>query len=168
MNFKPQKLLDERQELELLKLESIGFWMLFCGTFATIIISSVTGSSRYAIGFLNVYFVVTCAVTVFLEIRRGLWDRFMRPTFRNNLLLSLIGAAISTLIMSVTIRNNMKSVGKDPYTSNSFYIALAFSAGFIFLLCLAVLTILSRMSVKKFEKLEKENPDAEENESHEK
>lgn len=168
MNIRLKKLLDERQEMELLKLESIGYWMLFCGVCATIIISSVTNRSSLAIVFLSIYFVITCAITLFLEIRRGLWDRHIRPTLRSNLLLSLIAAVISTLIMSVTISNNMKSVGKDPYTSSSFYIALAFSAGFIFLLCLAVLTILSKMSISKFKKLEKESSDPEENESPEK
>ena len=81
--------LDEMQELELLKIEHNGCWLVFWGLLAAIVIQSLLGMGWKAIVgewilfmILSIYLGVAC-------VRSGIWDRRLKMDLRTNLLFSL-------------------------------------------------------------------------------
>ena len=155
-----KKRLDERQENELLKIEHNGFWILFWGITAVIIVRSLTGSDTVACNVMEAVFFVTAAFMLFEQCRKGIWDRHLRPTRGTNLLISLVASVVATALVAVRIAENMTAAGKTPTEYPICFILLAVSFVFIFALCLITLTVLAKLTEKRLKSLEKE-PDQE-------
>lgn len=91
--------LDEMQEQKLCKLESRGFWLLWWGLLAAIIVQSLVGeTAQPPIGewvlfmLASLYMLVEC-------IRNGIWDRHIKP----NLCANIIGSAVAGIAVFVYI-----------------------------------------------------------------
>ena len=156
-----KKLMDERQEIELLKIEHIACWLMFWGITADMLIGTLTNNMGLAYMVMIAVFFVTCLYMLFSCIRKGIWDRHIKPTFKNNCILSLITALICTPIFGRQYARNMASVGSSPFTSSVYYICIAFSAFFVFALTLAALSFFSGIYKKRLHKLEEESDSSE-------
>lgn len=91
--------LDEMQEQKLCKLESRGFWLLWWGLLAAIIVQSVVGeTAQPPIGewvlfmLASLYMLVEC-------IRNGIWDRHVKP----NLCANILGSTVAGIAVFVWI-----------------------------------------------------------------
>lgn len=91
--------LDEMQEQKLCKLESRGFWLLWWGLLAAIIVQSLVGeTAQPPIGewvlfmLASLYMLVEC-------IRNGIWDRHVKP----NLCANILGSTVAGIAVFVWI-----------------------------------------------------------------
>lgn len=141
--------LDEMQEQKLLKLESRGFWLTWCALLAAMAVQMLiygVEARRLLLGewivfmLVSVYMVAGC-------IRLGVWDRRLKPTFRTNLLISLLAGVVTGAFLGL-------------YTYRSFGAAEAawwtvlLTGGCVFALCLIALTLSASAYKKRREKLD--------------
>lgn len=91
--------LDERQELELLRIEHNGCWLAFWGLLIVMLIQLLTGidGARNLAGEWAVFMCLALYLTIAC-IKNGIWDRKLRPTFQTNLIASTIAAVITGVI----------------------------------------------------------------------
>ncbi|MDO5146452.1 MAG: hypothetical protein Q4D60_05585 [Eubacteriales bacterium] len=146
--------LDERQELKLLKIEHTGCWIAFWGLLAIIFIQKIMGNNTIEnligewtiLSCLSIYLVIGC-------IKNGIWDRRLKPDFRTNAIVSSITAlAMGVIWFIISYRNYHKLTGSVAAGVFMFLTVLV--------LCLAALTISSKMYKKRLQKLEELEEDS--------
>lgn len=95
--------LDERQEQLLLKIEHNGYWFAFWGLFVVLMAQLIVFDYdlSYVYGEMIIFFPV-CIYMVIACIRRGIWDRRLKASRKNNLLISLLAGVISGLITGIS------------------------------------------------------------------
>lgn len=138
---------DEMQEQKLCKLESRGFWLLWWGLLAAIIVQSLVGQTAQApLGewvlfmLVSLYMLVEC-------IRNGIWDRHIKPTLGANLVCSVIAGCGIFLYRFVV----------SAYWPGALYTAI-----FTTLLCFAALQGTAWLYKKRHNQLENTEEDRDE------
>ena len=148
--------LDERQEQIMLQIEHTGCWIAYWGLLISILVQEIAyrGDFHYVVGEWIV-FMILCVYVLSGCIRNGLWDRHIKPTMKNNVIASLIGAGVIFLFTFLMIIRNFpdKPVGAVA--------AGLIAAAVVFVLCLIALSAAKRATEKKREELEKEDPEDE-------
>ena len=146
--------LDERQELNLLKIEHNGCWFAFWGLLAVMVIQMFleNGSPKNLAG----EWIVFMCLAVYLSgacMKNGIWDRKLKPNFTTNAIVSGIAAAAGGGIwFAISYQNYHNFIG-----SIMTGIFVFFSIGS---LCLAALVVSSKIYKKRVEKLEKMDEDS--------
>ena len=93
--------LDERQEQDLLHIESTSFWLLFCGLLAAIFIEWLMGFDTKAMaGEWILFFAASISMAVRC-LRKGIWDRHLKPNLRTNLMISATAAVVFGAFVAV-------------------------------------------------------------------
>lgn len=149
--------LDERQEQELSKIERNGFWLAFWGLFiiqaAELIITK--GNAKVLAGEWAM-FMILCLYMSIGCIRKGIWDRKLKPNTPTNAIAALIGATIAALLMfgAMMVKNQGQFVGVS-----------LLLGGFVGLGSFILIFLALQLSVvaykKKLKKLEEEPEDEE-------
>ena len=145
--------LDEMQEQKLLHIESRGYWLSFWLLAASLVIQLVCygpGTDwRFMIAEWSIFMIIALYVAVAC-MKAGIWDRKLKPTLGNNLLMSFCGGAVMGIAQFViSYRNYHKPVGSVA--------AGIFSGLMVMILCFSALTISSVIYKKRQEKLEEES-----------
>ena len=105
--------LDELQELKLLKIEHNGCWLAFWGLLAVILTQIAIGndSKQDLSGEWIVFMCLALYLTVGC-IRNGIWDRKLKPNFKNNIMASSIAAVVMGILwFIISYRNYHKLAG---------------------------------------------------------
>lgn len=140
--------LDERQELNLLKIEHYGCWFAFWGLLSAILVQCALRDT----GFQNVIgeLVVFMGLAVFLLVgclKEGIWARRMKPDLKTNLLTSTVASlAVSVFWFVISYRNYHRLAGSAALSILTFVFTNA--------ACMLLLTITSRIYKKRIRKLE--------------
>ena len=145
--------LDELQELKLLKIEHNGCWLAFWGLLAVILTQIAIGndSKQDLSGEWIVFMCLALYLTVGC-IRNGIWDRKLKPNFKNNIMASSIAAVVMGILwFIISYRNYHKLVG-----SIATGVIMFFS---IEILCFLALTLTSKIYKKRLKKLEDDSED---------
>lgn len=147
-----KKIVDERQELELLRIERIGFWVLFWGLVIAVHVQLFLDDFDFRhIAGEFILLIIAAIVVVAGCIRKGLWSYSTNPTVKSNIFYSLAGALVFGAF-SVLMR--YKRSGIEIVDIGGFAIAfliqtiIIFSAGFI------LLTICGAITNKRKAKIE--------------
>lgn len=74
--YSKKNVLDEMQEQTMSKIERRGFWLMWGGLLAAMVIQQLTGNADKATG-EGVVFMAGCVYTVAECVRNGLWDRHL-------------------------------------------------------------------------------------------
>ena len=152
-----KKVVDERQELELYKIEHVCFWILFWLLLGSIIVQSMILNAPFSQwGFEWSIFMVGCIGVIVGCYKKGQWDFYSKPTTKNYLIYSLIGSAAFAIIYAITMYIN------NPYFKDNL-LALGALTAFIFVLLFtlifAALFITGTLVKKRQKKLEDEFTD---------
>lgn len=102
--FSKKNVLDERQEQTLCKLESRGFWLLWWGMLAIIVVQSAMGKPIEDLIAEWLLFMVACLYMLVECIRHGIWDRHIKPTAGANGIGSLV-AGVAVFLFVLAQRN---------------------------------------------------------------
>lgn len=139
--------LDERQEEKLLKIEHFGMWLAFWGLFAAVVLQTAAGVDFKQLAGEGIVLMILCFYLLTACLKNGIWDRHLKPNLKTNLFVSLVAAvtaAAATAIMNF----------RQGLSSAYLPLAVAFIAGFTFLLCLGALQISVMIYKWRHEKLE--------------
>lgn len=152
-----KKIVDERQEMELYKIEHVCFWLVFWLLLGSIIIQSMFLNAPFTQwGFEWVIFMVCCGGVLVGCYQKGQWDFYTKPTTKNYLIYSLIGAGAFAVIYAITMYLN------NPYFKDNL-LALGALTAFIFAMLFALifvaLLITGTLVKKRQKKLEDEFTD---------
>jgi uncharacterized membrane protein len=137
-----KKISDERQELEMLKIERVGFWTLFWGLAVVMQIQLFTSGNpelllRQIAGEGAVLLIGALVVTIGC-IRKGLWSNRFKPDPKTNVLFSLAGALIFSILMTA---RNRYLMWENAYDIRTNLMVFLFSFVFLFLACFVLLTV---------------------------
>ena len=102
--WKKRNNLDEQQELQMLKIESRGFWIAFWGSLLVFFVQALSGGSAISVISSWVLFMaITCYISI-ASIKAGIWDRHMDMSRKTCVVVSFIAAVITgtfeTLLLS--------------------------------------------------------------------
>lgn len=94
-----RKYVDEREELEFLRVERIGFWVMFWGLTLAIVVQFFFDNFSPSLVIPEIIVLMAGSVLVTIgNIRKGLWSRSIRLSVKSNIICSLIGALAASLI----------------------------------------------------------------------
>lgn len=135
--------LDERQEQILLKIEHNGCYIAFWGLLIAILAEAFIFNFDFrTIAGEGLVFMVLSIYLFVASVKNGIWDRRFKPNFKTNLIISAVAAVIIGILVAV-------SAGmRDPGEPLTCIIAGVFAAGFVFVLCIVLLSLSSK-EVKK-------------------
>lgn len=153
-----KKIIDERQEMDMLKVEHIGFWVMFWGLLGAIIIQTILypADLKKIVGEM-IIFIIGCIVVLIGYIRKGVWDYYTEPTVRNYIIYSVIGTIIFTIIDIISKYKNI-----DYFKNNNIknlLIASGITGLSMFVVVFIALFICGTCVTKRRKKLEKEIED---------
>lgn len=95
--YSKKNVLDEMQEQTMSKIERRGFWLMWGGLLAAMVIQQLTGNAEKATG-EGVVFMAGCVYTVAECVRNGLWDRHLSSSMGANAVCSLLAAVAVTVL----------------------------------------------------------------------
>lgn len=145
--------LDERQELELLRIEHNGCWIAFWGLLVVMVVQLIAGihglenlAGEWMVFMcLAFYLMISC-------IKNGIWDRRMKPDFKTNLIVGSIAAvAMGVIWFTISYRNYHKLAGS---IASGVFMSLVTG-----ILCCGALLIASNVYKKRWKKLEDDSTD---------
>lgn len=153
MNRKKNNL-DEMQEQKLLKIEHYGFWIVYWGLLAAILLQ-VTLSTDSENLFRNIAgeWVVFMLASIYLPIAcmiNGIWDRRLKPNFKTNVILSLISGVLCGILFSATSYYKYGKLAGAVATGGFIFAQ-------VFILTLGVLMLSVFIYKKRVQKLEAES-----------
>lgn len=99
--YSKKNVLDEMQEQTMSKIERRGFWLMWGGLLAAMVIQQLTGNADKATG-EGVVFMAGCVYTVAECVRNGLWDRHLSSSMGANAVCSLLAAVAVTVLHGLT------------------------------------------------------------------
>lgn len=136
--------LDEMKELELLKIEHRGMWLAFWGLLASILLQIILGFGFRQIMGEWIVFMVLCLYVLVACTRKGIWDRYLKPNIKTNLVLSLIAAA--AVCGAAAARGNWAATAALP-------LGTVILGAITFGLCFALLTVCGKLYARRKAKL---------------
>ena len=136
--YSKKNVLDEMQEQTMSKIERRGFWLMWGGLLAAMVIQQLTGNADKATG-EGVVFMAGCVYTVAECVRNGLWDRHLSSSMGANAVCSLLAAVAVTLISGF---------------SYGYWIGAVFAGVFTGILCFALLQLCAALTRKRREHLD--------------
>ena len=130
-----KKVVDERQELELYKIEHVRFWIVFWLLLGSIIVQSMFLNAPFSQwGFEWAVFMISCGGVMVGCYKKGQWDFYSKPTTKNYLIYSLIGSGAFAVIYTITMymnhdyfKDNLLALG----TMTAFIFAMLFALIFV-------------------------------------
>lgn len=100
--MKIKKVVDERQELELLKIEHIAFWVMYWMLTLSILFQLFIMNYDYKMVLGEIIILLIGSAYIIIGcIIKGQWDYYTQPTLKNYLLYSLGFAALFSIIVGV-------------------------------------------------------------------
>jgi len=99
--YSKKNVLDEMQEQTMSKIERRGFWLMWGGLLAAMVIQMMTGNAEKATGEW-VVFMAGCGYTCAECVRNGLWDRHLSSSMGANAVYSLLAAVAVTVLCGLT------------------------------------------------------------------
>ena len=141
-----KKHLDEMQDQKLLRIEEIGFWLVFWVLFAAIIVQFLLGTSLKEIAGEAVALFVASTYIAARSLKNGLWTRSYAPNFRTNALASVIPAFLLGMIKTVKL-----------FAANSLFDALPqllLHSLVVYAVCLGILEIMRGVYQRRRKRLD--------------
>lgn len=145
------------QELQLLKVESHGFWLGFFGLFLSILIQIFFYGPEGVTAIFAGEFIILLCMGIYLIagcLRYGIWDRHLKATPAVNIGFSLLAAAIAALFNAVLSYRNYRSMSGAFAVFIIYFLMLSVVLSFILCIC-------SALYHRRRKQLEEEDPDKE-------
>jgi membrane protein DedA with SNARE-associated domain len=149
-----KKVIDERQEMELYKIEHLAFWVVYWLLLGAIIIQATfMGAPFIEWAFEWFIFMIASVATLIGCYKKGQWDYYTKPTVKTYLFYSLAGSAIFTVVYTIASYFNNDYLKNDLLAL--FMIALVLFV-FLFMIIFALLAAFGLMTKKRQAKLAQE------------
>lgn len=154
---KLKKVVDERQELEILRIEHVCFWIAFWALLISIIVQALflqVPITQLAAEWI--IFMICCVGVIIGCIKKGQWDCYSEPGIKSYVIYSLIGSFVFSILFAAAGYVKWESLRAHPF----MFIAVVFILFAFLFVGIFVAMILTGTAVKKRrQKLEKEYSD---------
>lgn len=146
--------LDERQEQALLNIEKNGCWIAYFALLLSLFVQmAIFGATEFkAVAGEWIIFMLLSLYLVIACIRKGIWDRRLKPNRKTNLIVSAVSAVIAAALFAIVNYVNYKN-----FTAAILTFAIALVS--LFVLVYIALTICRNIFKKREAKLEAEYDD---------
>jgi hypothetical protein len=153
-----KKIIDEREELELLRIEHVWFWLLFWGLFISILVQSLFMNASFAqFGPEWILFMLGCFGLGFSCLKRGLWDYYTTPSLKTYFFASSIAAVVVGLIFGIAKYKTYEVFRHDIF--GMLLPSVLIYSGSIFVLCFGAMFAVGQLTLRKRRKLEEQYQD---------
>ena len=136
-----KSVLDEREMLEMYRVEHFGLWLMYGLLCAAVVVQMLGGATLSQMGGELAVILISSVVMVIANVRRGIWDTNSRPSMRGNVGYAL-GAGVCVTVLLMAKSGNVPAA----------LLAGVCTAALVF----AALTLLMRYMMKKQAQQEKE------------
>lgn len=155
-----KKKIDEREELELLRIEHVCFWLLFWGLFISIIVQAFMNApfTQYAPEWI-LFMLSSLGMGISL-LRKGLWDHYTTPSLKTYFITSLITTFVVGILFGVT-----KYISYEVFREDIFGMLLPtvlIYSGCIFVLVFVVIFTVGQLTLRRRKRLEESYKDEKE------
>ena len=133
--------LDEREMLDMYRVEHFGLWLMYGLLCAAVLAQLIAGAQMAQMAGELAVLILSSAAMVIQNVRHGIWDTDSRPSVRGNAGCAVVAGLCVTVMLMVVSRNVLSAVLAGLFTA---------------LLVFAVLTVLMRYMMKKQAQHEKE------------
>lgn len=100
--FNKKEIMDERQQLEVYRIEHVCFWIMFWALFAGVIIESyIMGAGWGQMAVEWIALVVGAIGTVIGCVKKGQWGCTFHPSMKNYILISLFASLAMGIILII-------------------------------------------------------------------
>ena len=150
-----KKNMDERELMEMYKIEHYMFWFAFWALFASLIIQTV--SSGFNIRQMAGEFIVFMSMAVIsciLYLRKGIYDTWSQPGIKSYLIYSIIFSMLTTIF--VVVRNYYLGYVRE---IREMSIIAAIIEIFMFIVLFIVLSAFGEITKRRRNKLAKQYED---------
>ena len=155
-----KKIVDERQILEMYKIEHIGFWIMWTILLVNISVQTFLMDVPFSqISPELIAFMVGDIVIVIGSIKKGFWSYYSNPSMKSYLFYSITGTAIFSFLYAISMYN------ENEYLHDNMIALIIISsviAAFIFGFLFIIMVISGEMIIRKRNKAEKEYDDDQE------
>lgn len=146
---KSENMLDEMQDGKLLKIEELGFWVVFWILVAAILLQALMGTTLKELAGEIAALLAASVYIAFSSLKNGLWTRKYAPTFKTN----AIASAIPSLIFGAINAVRAFVILKKPIEFDTTVQIAAMCVG-VYVLCLALLEAFGLIYKKRRNKLD--------------
>ena len=148
-NKKSENMLDEMQDRKLLKIEEFGFWLVFWVLFAVILLQALMGTTlKELAGEIAALFAASVYIA-FSSLKNGLWTRKYTPTFKTDVIASVLASVIFGIFNAV----RAFVILKNPVELGAVVQIAALCVG-VFILCFALMEVFRLIYKKRRRKLD--------------
>lgn len=151
---KPKSQLDEMQELQLKKTESIGFYLVMGGLAVAMVIQGFMGMPPEQMAGELFVFEGGCIYMIINYLRTGIWDRFLKPSLKVHIIGSVVTGICVFVISLGTIAAYAKSMSKE--IDSLLVTDLALLSIVTAVTCFVLMLILDKLYKKRRAKLDEE------------
>jgi len=145
-----KKKLDERELMEMYKIEHYAFWFMFWALFASIVIQLIFCNSSFKqIGGEWIVLMISAIASSIAYIKGGHYDYYTKPGIKSYLLYSLIFTILSDVIIAIIFY-----IHHNYYNRIGFIITISLYGVVIFVFSFATLALTGEAVKKKRKKLE--------------
>ena len=102
---KKKPVLDEREMLELYRVEHFGLWLMYMLLCAAVLVQLLAGAELTQMAGELAVIIIASAAMVVLNVRHGIWDTDSRPSMRDNAAYSL-GAGLCVAAVLWFVKGN--------------------------------------------------------------
>ena len=138
---KKKPVLDEREMLELYRVEHFGFWLIYGLLCAAVLVQLLMGAEIAQMAGELAVVILSSVAMVIANVRHGIWDTDSRPSVKGNAMYALAAGLCVCVVLAIV--------------SGSIPAALAAGVGTA-AICFAALTTLMRYMQKRQAQQEKE------------
>ena len=97
--------LDEREMMEMYRIEHFGLWLMYGLLCAAILAQLLLGAGLSQMAGEMAVLAVTSVAMIFANARHGIWDQSSRPSMRGNAVYSLVSGVLVAAVLAAVGRS---------------------------------------------------------------
>ena len=96
--------LDEREMLEMYRVEHFGLWLMYGLLCASILVQLLLGAQIAQMAGELAVVIITSVAMIFANARHGIWDQSSRPSMRGNAAYSVVSGVLVAAVLAAVGR----------------------------------------------------------------
>ena len=158
--MKKKKKLDERELMEMYKIEHYAFWFMFWALIASIFIQLMFFNSSFKqIGGEWIVLMISAIAISIAYIKGGHYDYYTKPGIKSYLLYSISFTIVFDVIIAIT-----SYIHHNYYNMRGFIITVSLSGVVLFIVLFVTLALTGELIKKRRKKLEEKFVESNKNE----
>lgn len=152
-----KKVVDERQELELLQIEHFCFWIVFWGLCISIVVQLSFMGAPFKQVAAEFFILMAGSIGILVGcVKKGQWDYYTMPNTKTYIVTGGIGATIFCLIFAIAKYTKSEYYRND---MNELFVTTIILFIFMFAVIFIATAVVGKLVQKKREQLDKEYTD---------